>query len=316
MTFEFNTSDIMQAFKHDVSWFDLIPPDSIEPGRLFRCRAEGKKTGYPGWGIIHMNADGSGGGCIGMWGGDKKNVFYGNAGNRISNNDLNPEQRAAFQKQMDEARARLKVEIAEKQKKAAGTALRIWEKSRPADPGHPYLINKRVEAHGIRQVSTVLIIPLFSVDGSITSLQLIFSDGDKRYHPGGQVKGCFFLIGDPAKSDIIYVCEGFATGASIHQANGHAVFIAFTSGNLEAVTGIAKKRHPEKQIIIAGDNDIETARRRPDLGNPGRKSAEAAAAAHGVELSICPMDSDFNDLHQAQGLDAVRLSKVDLLMMG
>ncbi|WP_289019572.1 DUF3987 domain-containing protein [Desulfobacter postgatei] len=306
MTYKFNTADIMQSFRDDVSRFGLTPPATIEPGMLFRCKAEGKKTGFPGWGILHMNPDGSGGGCIGLWGGQKQNVFYGNGGGRIGHNDLTPEAREAFQKQMDEARARLQAEIQNKQKKAAGMARRIWEKSKPADPGHPYLKNKGILDHGARQAGQVLIVPLHSVDGGLFSLQRIFSDGGKRYHPGGQVKGCYFLIGDPAKSDIIYICEGFATGASIHEATGQAVMLAFTANNLDAVTGIAKKRHPEKQIIIASDNDIETAERRPDLGNPGRKAAEAAAASHGVGLSICPMDSDFNDLHKAHGLDAVR----------
>jgi putative DNA primase/helicase len=306
MKFEFNSSDFLQAFRGDVSRFGLIPTDSIEPGRLFRCRAEGKKTGYPGWGIIHLNPDGTAGGTIGIWGGNKQNFFYRNDGNRIGYNDLTPEARVAFQKQMDEARARLKTEIAAKQKKAAGTARRIWEKSRQPDQEHLYLKAKGIKAHGIRQVGKVLIIPLYSTNGELVSLQRIFPDGGKKYHPGGQVKGCSFLIGDPAKSDIIYISEGFATGASIHEATGQPVAVAFTANNLDAVIDIMKKRHPEKQIIIAADNDLETARKRPDLGNPGKKAAEAAAAAHGVELSICPVDSDFNDLHQVQGLEAVR----------
>jgi len=305
MTVRFDTADIMRAFQADMVNRGLILPATIPTGDIFRCRIEGKKTGYAGWGILHLNPDGTAGGSIGIWGGDKQNVFYRNDGDRIGYNDLTQEARAAFQKQIDEARARLKTEIVAKQKKAASTARRICEKSRLADPGHLYLKNKGIKAHGIRQAGTVLIIPMHSTDG-LVSLQRIFSDGGKRYHPGGQVKGCFYLIGDPAKSETIFICEGFATGATIRQATGQAVFIAFTSNNLDAVTGIAKRRHPEKRIVIASDNDIETAKKRPDLGNPGRKAAEAAAAVHSVEMSICPTDSDFNDLHQAQGLDAVR----------
>jgi putative DNA primase/helicase len=308
MKFEFNSSDFLQAFRGDVSRFGLIPTDSIEPGRLFRCRAEGKKTGYPGWGIIHLNPDGTAGGTIGIWGGNKQNFFYRNDGNRIGYNDLTPEARVAFQKQMDEARARLKTEIAAKQKKAAGTARRIWEKSRQPDQEHLYLKAKGINAHGIRQVGKVLIIPLYSTNGELVSLQRIFPDGGKKYHPGGQVKGCSFLIGDPAKSYIIYICEGFATGASIHEATGQPVAVAFTANNLDAVTEIMKKRHPDKRVIIAADNDLETAEKRPDIGNPGRKAAEAAAAKHGVGLCVCPINSDFNDLHQARGIDAVRES--------
>jgi phage/plasmid primase-like uncharacterized protein len=308
MSFEFNTSDIMKVFKYDLSRFGLIPPDSIEPGKLFRCKTFEKKSGSPGWGIIHLNPDGTAGGCIGIWGGDKENVFYGNAGDRIGYNDLNPEQRKSFQKQMSAARARLQLEIETKQNKAADTANRICAKANPADPDSQYLRDKGIQGqtHGILQIGRVLFIPIRDVSGRITSLQRIFPDGSKKYHPGGKVKGGFYIIGDPANSDFIYICEGFATGVSIYLATGQAVIIAFTTNNIEAVTEIMKKRHPDKRIIIAADNDLETAKKRPDIGNPGRKAAKAAAANHGAELCICPINSDFNDLHQAQGIAAVR----------
>jgi putative DNA primase/helicase len=301
------TWDIMQAFQADITDYGLIPPATIPTGQIFRCRAEGKKTGKDGWGVIHMNPDGTGGGCIGNHiNGDKRKVFYGRSGEHRSHNDLTPEERAAFQKMIDEAKAKAEADQKARYAKAAAAALRIWNKSKPADPGHQYAKDKGINLYDARQTGKTLLIPRYDAAGRLISLQFIYPDGFKKNQTDGQTTGGFFIIGDPTKSDIIYICEGFATGASIHEATGQAVMVAFTANNLDAVTGIAKKRHPEKQIIIASDNDIETAKRRPDLGNPGRKAAEAAAAAHGVELSICPMDSDFNDLHQAQGLDAVR----------
>lgn len=307
MTFEFNTADIMQAFRDDVSRFGLTPPANIEPGRIFRCRAEGKKTGYPGWGVIHMNPDGTAGGCIGNHvNGDKHKVFYGRSGEHRNYHDLTPDERAAFQKMIDEAKAKAEADQKARYDKTAAAALRIWNKAKPADPGHQYAKDKGINLYDARQTGKTLLIPRYNAAGRLMSLQYIYPDGFKKNQTDGQTTGGFVIIGDPAKSDTIYDCEGYATGATLHQATGQAVAVAFTANNLDAVTGIMKKRYPDKRIIIAADNDIETAKRRPDLGNPGRKAAEAAAAKHGVGLSICPMDSDFNDLHQAQGLDAVR----------
>ena len=36
----------------------------------------------------------------------------------------------------------------------------------------------------------------------------------------------------PKPQGVLVVCEGFATGASIHEATGHAVAVAFNAGNL------------------------------------------------------------------------------------
>jgi putative DNA primase/helicase len=303
----FDTTTIMQAFQSDIVNFGLTAPANIEPGRIFRCRAEGKKTGYPGWGVIHMNPDGTAGGCIGNHvTGDKQKVFYGRSGEHRNYHDLTPDERAAFQKMIDEAKTKAEADQKARYAKAAAAALRIWNNAKPADPGHRYAKDKGINLYDARQTGKTLLIPRYNAAGHLMSLQYIYPDGFKKNQTDGQTTGGFFIIGDPDKSDIIYVCEGFATGASIHEATGQAVMVAFTANNLDAVTGIGKKRHPEKKIIIASDNDIETSKRRPDLGNPGRKAAEAAAAAHGVRFTICPMDSDFNDLHKIQGLDAVR----------
>lgn len=105
------------------------------------------------------------------------------------------------------------------------------------------------------------------------------------------------------------VCEGFATGASIHEATGHAVVVAFDRGNLEPVAKALRKQYPDAALIVAADDDHMTD------GNPGRTDAKAAALAVGgtVVVPLFPAGrpdkaTDFNDLHMMDGggLDAVR----------
>ena len=64
-------------------------------------------------------------------------------------------------------------------------------------------------------------------------MQTIAPDGTKMFMSGGRVKGCYYGIGKPKGA--LIVCEGFATGASIHECTGHAVAVACNAGNLEAV---------------------------------------------------------------------------------
>jgi hypothetical protein len=61
-----------------------------------------------------------------------------------------------------------------------------------------------------------------------------------------------------------------------------------------------QKRYANVILIIAGDDDINT------TGNPGRaKATEAAQAVAGTP--VFPVGAiDFNDLKQAEGLEAVR----------
>jgi putative DNA primase/helicase len=123
--------------------------------------------------------------------------------------------------------------------------------------------------------------------------------------PGGRKKGCYHSIGKPA--GVLIVCEGFATGASSHEATGDAVAVAFDAGNLEPVAVALRVKYPSLKIIIAADDDHLTD------GNPGMTKARAAALAVGGLLAVPSFPAgrpdkatDFNDLHQLAGADAVR----------
>ena len=131
----------------------------------------------------------------------------------------------------------------------------------------------------------------------LVNLQRIALDGGKRFLFGGRVRGCYSPMGRIAPGKPLCICEGWATGATLHQDGGYTVACAMNSGNLKPVALALRAEYHTTEIIIAGDDD-----RRTD-GNPGRTAANAAAAIAGclVTFPEWPADApdtltDFNDL--------------------
>ena len=187
---------------------------------------------------------------------------------------------------------------------AARAAQERWHKARSADPAHEYLVRKGVKAHGLRQDGGALLIPV--LDGEeIISVQTISPDGSKLFQLGSRVKGGSFTIG--AASDVIYIVEGYATGATIFELTGQQTVIAFNRGNLLAVAPKIRATNSEAHIMIIADDDFKTA------GNPGVRDATEAAKAIGGYLAVPPFDrdagesgTDINDLHALHGSRAVQ----------
>ncbi|OJV55741.1 MAG: hypothetical protein BGO22_09560 [Hydrogenophaga sp. 70-12] len=151
--------------------------------------------------------------------------------------------------------AQREAEHAQVQQQAREAAALAWKVATPAT-GHDYLTRKGIEAHGVRCSGHHLLIPMRDTSGMLHSLQSIAPDGVKRFQPGGRVKGCYHAIGKP--DGLLIVCEGYATGASIHEATGHAVAVAFNAGNLRAVVEALRDKHPALKIIMAADDDART----------------------------------------------------------
>lgn len=150
-------------------------------------------------------------------------------------------------------------------------------------------------------------------EGRLHNLQSIAPDGTKRFMPGGRVKGCYCAIGKP--SGRLVVCEGYATGATIHEDTGHAVAVAFNAGNLPPVAKALRAKFPCLSIVVAADDDWQT--RDPKTGelvNPGLTAATEAARAVGGLLAVPDFtglargekDTDFNDLHRLAGMVEVQ----------
>jgi len=210
---------------------------------------------------------------------------------------------------------------AEKQasaEKAAATARGLWQQASAPPFTHDYLSEKGIAAVGVRLLAgkdgATLLVPLYDAEGTLWSVQRIYRGADdegkpawcKRHLKGGMKAGCFLLLGAPA--DCVLVCEGYATGASLHECTRHAVAVAFDAAGLLRVSAILKARHPGCEIVIAADNDAFKA------GNPGLTAARKAAKKNGLRV-VFPTFADhqgrlkdWNDLHQHMGADAVRQS--------
>jgi hypothetical protein len=146
-------------------------------------------------------------------------------------------------------------------------------------------------------------VPVLDFDDVLHGLQFIDPDGAKIFLTGSTKRAHFYLIGE--LGDVAVICEGYATGATIREATEHAVVVAFDRGNLRPVAEALRKQHPGIRIIIAADNDRQTA------GNPGIANAHNAAIAVGGFVAVPEFrevedGTDFNDLARHRGAEAVR----------
>lgn len=266
-------------------------------GELHRFHITGDKPGTKnGWAVLFENPPA---GAFGCWKRGIKETWIGFEVQRSS-----AEERHRHHKNM---RCALKSwEVAQKARHARcrKRALKTMQVASPACPSHPYLIAKRVRPYAIKQYRDRLLVPVYNIDNILVGLQYIYPDGTKRFIGGTQKKGGFFPIGIP--KGVIYICEGYATGATIHEATGGAVAVAFDSGNLLAVVEKLRSRFPNIKLVVCADNDQWT------HDNPGVLAATQAAIAVGGHVAIpvftdtSTKPTDFNDLAKIEGLDSVR----------
>ncbi|MBW6496481.1 MAG: toprim domain-containing protein, partial [Burkholderiaceae bacterium] len=190
---------------------------------------------------------------------------------------------------------------------AALRAARIWAQAHSAPADHPYLTAKQVAPLGLRcDARGHLVVPLQDVEGQIHSLETIAPDGPKRFLAGGAKRGHFAVIGaNPAPiaepTGPILICEGWATGASLAMATGHAVIAAMDAGNLLPVAEALRARFPNADFVLVADNDVK-----PDRDtNPGVEAARKAVAAVDARIAVPQLPGDANDLFCVAGSDAV-----------
>ena len=209
---------------------------------------------------------------------------------------------------------------------AALEAVALWNEA--SDTGEsPYLNRKGIHAHGVRfGAGGWLLVPVRDGAGELWNVQRIApekpSEGtDKLFLKGGRKSGLWHLLGDMAGTGgeggngdvvagfgVLLVCEGYATAASLYEATGRPVAVAFDAGNLAHVAKGLRKQYPSALLVLCGDDDAQTFAQKGM--NPGRD--KATAAARSVQgLAVFPDGlpdggSDFNDLAALAGLDVVR----------
>ena len=266
---------------------DFLP---VPDGVIHRFRVPDDKPGsLNGWYVLYL--DGIASGAFGSW-------KAGGASTWCSREPMDAREAEQVRQRIEQARCQREAERQRRQLKAANLAQRWWRDARRADPNHAYLIAKGVRAHSLRQRGDELVVPLDS-GGVLTNLQRIAPDGGKRFLFGGQVKGCYSPMGHITSSSPLCICEGWATGATLHLDRGYTVACAMNAGNLKPVALALKAEYHSVEIIIAGDDDRRTE------GNPGRTAANAAAIAVGglVAFPDWPNSApdtltDFNDLYR------------------
>jgi len=294
--------DYTTTFEQVMADHGLACPDPLIPdGRIHRYDVPEDKAGSKnGWYILY--GDETPVGVCGSWKSGEKYTWSFKTTSRLSplEHQQQQERIAKAQQQADREREVLLQEAAEKAKT-------IWDESTPATPNHPYLSRKHIQPHGIRVSRGKLVIPVYDVNGAISTIQFIGENGGKKFLRDGAKHGNYFTIGEPGS--ILYVCEGFSTAGSVHEATDAYTITAFDAGNLLPVVARLRTERPDAKIVVAADNDANTP------GNPGlTKAREAAKACGGVVVfpTFQPTTdngkhpSDFNDLYILEGLETVQ----------
>lgn len=303
------------SFQDAIRAAGLQPPNVIEPGKFHKFPGEGKGSrNTAAW--CKLFPDGIGG----IFGDYSTGLYSDWQAKRDT--PYTPAEREAFMRQIAEAKAQAEEDRKAKQAEAQAQAIANWnapasalEATQPAIADHPYLKRKGIQSHGVKvyrgslsiggmPCNGSLMIPM-QLNGKITSLQFINKVGEKRFLANGEKGG--YLIGRIEAGKSICICEGFATGASIHEATGNPVIVAFDAGNLRKMADALRAKQPEAVIVFCSDDDYQTE------GNPGlTKATEAAQAAGG--LLAMPVfganrpdnSTDFNDMAKLSGTEAVK----------
>tara|TARA_R110000822_G_scaffold49736_3_gene130491 strand:+ start:9012 stop:11915 length:2904 start_codon:yes stop_codon:yes gene_type:complete len=295
-------ADIVDQFGRALSAAGLECPQPIKAdGERHRYRVEGDKPGTKnGWYRLHT--DGIPAGAFGSWKTGQSETWRADIGRTLT-----PEEDAAHRARVQAMREESAKEAAKQREVTAGRAAETWKQAseRGADPSHAYLVAKAVKPHGIGQLRDALVVPV-KAGARLVGLQFIQADGAKKFLTGTPKRGAFHMVGPlPTDAPLVALAEGYATAASVHEATGWPVAVAFDAGNLEPVARAMRKAWPGARVVIAADNDHNTE------GNPGISKANTAAAAVGglvvvPEFAAGDAGTDWNDYAAQHGREATR----------
>jgi len=110
----------------------------------------------------------------------------------------------------------------------------------------------------VRVAKGDMMMPIMSLDKKFLSYQRIDAKGKKLLcRDGVKNKGVFPIGRWNEKTKKVFLAEGYATGATIHEATGETVFICIDVGNVIAVAQELKEKYPEGEVIIATDYDLD-----------------------------------------------------------
>ena len=262
-------SNMLTEFLSAIRNAGLEAPDVIvDDGHLHRFASNANRHDKAGWYVFH--SDGIPAGAFGDWRTGVSESWRADLGRPLSSAE-----ECAHRVKIDAMRRLREEEELRGHADAATQASAIWEAAETAGDEHPYLQAKSVKAHGLRIYRGDLTIAGMVCDGALIvpmkigealhSLQFIASNGEKRFLPGGRIKGTHYSIGASEealkRSGVLCIAEGYATAASIHEATGYGIFAAFNAGNLEPVAltmVLLRDKYPQVRFLVCSDDDAWT----------------------------------------------------------
>ncbi|MEW8512981.1 MAG: toprim domain-containing protein, partial [Candidatus Thiodiazotropha sp.] len=248
-------NDFISQFEAAIQNAGIEPPANIvADGELHRFPTNGRPSDTAGYYVLYP--DGIPAGHFGCWRNGISQDWMADVGRKPSEVE-----KQAHRKRMVAMQATRAEEKRRRNDEARQTAKGKLQAAKPETGLHKYLELKGVGPHGLKSDGFNLLVPMRDSEGVLHSHQSISPDGSKKFLSGGRVKGMYYGIGQP--NGVLCIAEGFATGASIHEATGHAVAVAFNSENLKPVAQALREKFPDLKLIVCADDDSKTE------GNPG-----------------------------------------------
>lgn len=244
----------------------MVETIAVDTSRQQRCHTADNQREKKGWyhlSSITINYNSYIIGAYGIWSGaDNGKQIVTLA--KQERDSLTQEQREAQKALHKEAQRKAESERKRQADKAAEKAKATWHKC-PTEGSSPYLTRKQVGAHGVRFGNQgTLVVPITDESDTIRGLQLILpkdhpravkNGRDKDFWPYGVVtSGTWHLIGGHPK-DILLIAEGYATGASLHEATGHPVAVVWSANNIGPACKALRKKYQRPRFLICADDD-------------------------------------------------------------
>jgi phage/plasmid primase-like uncharacterized protein len=292
-------TDPTEAFRAAMTEkLEFAPKHIIADGKLHRFSTKANGRGSDGYYVLHD--DGFPAGMFADWRTNEKFNWRAREVHQMS---------AAERRRLEEVKAEREKAAEAERVKALAAAKARWESAALAGGDHPYLRKKNIAPNGIREAYGRLLVPVY-LDDELVSVQAIDANGGKMFAKGTRVEGGSYVIGEIG--DKFVIGEGFATCATLREATGLPVVVAFNAGNLLPVAKRMREKYPLATIVVAADDDRKTQMERGF--NPGLLAAKKAAEAVRASVAVPQFDrandgdapSDWNDLAALRGNEAVK----------
>lgn len=272
----------MVEFLNAMQEAGIQPPVNVVADGILHRFSVGEERQKSGWYVLHEDPLA---GSFGCW---KTGVNQ----KWSRRTEFTKEEKIAFKKKIEadkkERAERDRTRKTDCREKAAAT----WGASEKIS-SNGYIDRKGIIGYGVRYHLDSVVVPVLDSKGTLHGLQFIRQDGTKRFLPGTAKKGCYFSMGNV--QDALCICEGYATGASIHECTGLPVAVAFDAGNIINVAKALREKLTDVKIIICADND-----------EVGIEKALEATASFADAMAVPEFKGmDFNDLHSAYGKESV-----------